>query len=329
MLDRGRRSFIRLLGGMAAAWPLPAQAQQPAKILQVGFLYPGPLAGIAPRIAPFRSGLQAGGLRVPDQVVVIPSATDGNPAMLAPMAADLVARKVDAILAIAPVAVRAARASTTTIPIVAIDLESDPTDSGFIASYARPGGNITGVFLDFAEFSKKWLEALKEAIPKISSVAVFWDPAIGTTQIRAIQAAAQLLDLKLVILEMRGLADVEPAFNSATKQDVSALLILSSPFVSASTKLLAEQALSHRLPAITLFPHFARDGGLMGYGPNFLSYFRHAGIMAARILLGADPAETPIDRPAKFEFVLNLKTAAMLDIVISPATLLRADEVIE
>jgi putative ABC transport system substrate-binding protein len=329
MLNPRRRAFITLLGGVAAAWPLLARAQQSAKTLQVGFLYPGPQAGIAPRLTPFTSGLQAGGLRVPDQVTVIPIATDGNAALLAPMAADLVARKVDALLVVAPAALRAAREATSSIPIVAIDLESDPTEAGFIASYARPGGNVTGVFLDFADFSKKWLEALKEAIPNISSVAVFWDPALGTTQIRAVEAAARVLDLKLVILEMRGRSDVESAFKSAAGQGVSALLILSSPFVSASTKLLADQALSHRLPAITLFPHFARDGGLMGYGPNFLGYFRHAGVMVAKILRGADPAETPIDRPAKFEFVLNLKTAALLGIVIPPAILLRADEVIE
>jgi putative ABC transport system substrate-binding protein len=225
--------------------------------------------------------------------------------------------------------VQAARAASTTIPIVAIDLESDPIESGFITSYARPGGNITGVFLDFPEFSKKWLEALKEAVPKISSVAILWDSSTGPTQILAIKAAAQILDLQLVILEMRGPDDVESAFKSATGHGASAVVILSSPFVSANTKLLADQALSHRLPAITLFPHFARDGGLMGYGPNLLSYFRYVGVMAARILRGADPAETPIERPTRFEFVLNLKTAAMLGIAIPPATLLRADEVIE
>lgn len=266
---------------------------------------------------------------MPEQVVVIPRASDGNVASLQSMAADLVAQKVDALLVVSPAALRAARAATTSIPIVAIDLESDPTEAGFIASYARPGGNITGVFLDFADFSKKWLEALKEAIPAISNVAVFWDPAIGTTQIQSVEAAARLLNLKLLKLELRGHADVQSAFKSAAEQGAGALLILSSPFVSANTKLLADQALSHRLPAITLFPHFARDGGLMGYGPNFLGYFRHAGVMVAKILRGADPAETPIDRPAKYEFVLNLKTAAALNIVIPPAILLRADEVIE
>jgi putative ABC transport system substrate-binding protein len=169
-----RREFISLIGGAAVAWPLAAHAQQPAKILQVGFLYPGPPAAVPVRIAAFTSGLQAGGLRVPDQAMIIPSATDGNAALLAPLATDLVARKVDVICVAGPEAVRAARAATTTIPIVAIDLESDPTDSGFITSYARPGGNLTGVFLDFPDFSKKWLEALKEAVPKISSVAIFW-----------------------------------------------------------------------------------------------------------------------------------------------------------
>ncbi len=324
-----RREFITLVGGAAVAWPLSARAQQPAKILQVGFLYPGPMTAASPRIAAFTSGLQVGGLRLPDQAMIIPSATDGNAALLAPMATDLVARKVDVIIVVGPEALRAAGAASTTIPIVAIDLESDPIDSGFISSYARPGGNITGVFLDFPDFSKKWLEALKEAVPKISSVAIFWDPSTGTTQRRAIEAAARILDLKLVFLEMRGRADMESVFSTATKQGLEALLILSSPFVSANTKLLADQALLHRLPAITLFPHFARDGGLMGYGPNLLSYFRYAGIMAARILRGASPAETPIDRPAKFEFVLNLKTAVLLGVTIPPATLLRADEVIE
>lgn len=323
-----RREFI-LAFGSAAVWPLSARAQQPAKILQVGFLYPGPPAAAAPRIAAFTSGVQAGGLRVPDQATIILSAADGNAALLVPMATELVARKIDVIFAVGPEAVRAAHAVTTTVPIVALDLESDPTDSGFISSYARPGGNITGVFLDFPDFGKKWLEALKEVLPQISSVAIFWDPSIGANQLRAIEAAAQTLNIKLVNVEMRERAHIESAYESAAKQGVEALLILSSPFVAANTKLLADQALLNRLPAITLFPHFARDGGLMGYGPNFLGYFRYAGVMAARILRGASPAETPIERPTKFEFVLNLKTAALLGLTIPPATLLRADEVIE
>src|SRR5205807_3211681 len=185
-----RREFMSLIAGAAATWPLAAHAQQPT--FQVGFLYPGPQAAASPRIAAYSSGLQAGGIR-PQQVDIIARMTDGDAAPLAPMAADLVARKVDVIAAISPAAVRAAQAATATIPIVAGDLESDPVASGFAASIARPGGNITGVFLDFLDFSKKWLEALKEAVPQMAQVAVFWDPATGPMQRQAVEAAAQTL----------------------------------------------------------------------------------------------------------------------------------------
>jgi putative ABC transport system substrate-binding protein len=149
-----RRAFIAALGG-AAMWPLVAHGQQPAKIPTVGFLYPGPQAVAPPRIAAFLAGLRAGGYREKEQVELIPRLTDGDPAKLEPMVAELVERKVDLIFAVSPVAVRAARLATTSIPIVAGDLESDPVASGFVASLVRPGGNITGVFLDFPDFGKK------------------------------------------------------------------------------------------------------------------------------------------------------------------------------
>jgi putative tryptophan/tyrosine transport system substrate-binding protein len=245
------------------------------------------------------------------------------------MAADLAKRKVDIILAVSPAAVRAARSATTTIPIVAGDLESDPVDAGFIASVARPGGNVSGVFLDFPDFSKKWLELLKETVPQITSVGVFWDPATGTMQLRAVEAAAQTLNLKLEMLELRGRADVEGAFQSAKQRGAGALLFLSSPFIGANTKLLANLALAQRSPAVTLFTDFARDGGLMAYGPNLLAFFRQEGVLAAKILRGEKPAELPIETPTKFEFVLNLKTAKILGVNIPAAVLLRADDVIE
>jgi putative tryptophan/tyrosine transport system substrate-binding protein len=152
-----RRELITLLGGAAVAWPLSAGAQQPT--FQVGFLYPGPQSAVPPRIAAYSSGLRAGGIR-PEQVSIVARATGGDAALLAPMAADLVARNVDLIEAVSPAAVRAAQAATAAIPIVAGDLESDPVASGFAASVARPGANITGVFLDFPDFSKKWLEGV-------------------------------------------------------------------------------------------------------------------------------------------------------------------------
>jgi putative ABC transport system substrate-binding protein len=245
------------------------------------------------------------------------------------MAADLVARKVELIVAVGPAAVRVARAATTTIPILAGDLESDPVGSGFVTSHARPGGNTTGVFLDFPDFSKKWLEALKEAVTPLSNVAVFWDPGTGRAQLQAVEAAATTLQLKLLVSQVHNRAEIEPAFQAAKHQHAGALLILSSPLFGGNTKLLAELATGHRLPAVTLFTDFAREGGLMAYGPNLLAFTRLQGIMAAKLLKGAKPADTPIEAPAKFEFVLNLKTAKLFELAVPPSVLLRADEVIE
>jgi putative ABC transport system substrate-binding protein len=321
-----RRDFITLLGS-AAVWPLAVHAQKSGKF-QVGFFYPGSQAAAQSRIAAFLSGVRAGGVG-DDQVELIPGITGGDPTLLAPTAAKLVERKVDLIFAVSPVAVRAARAATATIPIIAGDLESDPVDSGFAASISRPGGNITGAFLDFPEFGKKWLEALKEAVPQVANVAVFWDPATGPMQRKATEAAAVALALKLTVLEVKVRADIEPAFKASTQQGARALLMLSSPVIGSNTKLCAELALTHRLPAMTLFTDFAREGGLMAYGPNLMAWFRQQGVMAAKILQGAKPAETPIEMPTKFEFVLNLKTARALGLTIPASILLRADEVIE
>jgi putative ABC transport system substrate-binding protein len=322
-----RRKFITLLGG-AAAWPLAARAQQSGRMRQVGFLYPGPQAGAPSRITSFLSGLQAGGLPA-EQITIVPRVTGGDPASLGPMTADLVDRKVDLIFAIGPAAVRTARAATANIPIVAGDLESDPVGSGFITSNRRPGGNITGVFLDFPDFSKKWLQALKETVPQISTVALLWEPTTGPHQRQAVEAGAAQFGLKVTVLEVRTRDDIERALQSAVGQGAGGLVALSSPFIGGNTKLLADLALKYRLPAVTLFTDFARDGGLMAYGPNIQAIMRQEGVLAAKILLGANPAETPIETPTRFEFVLNLKTAKLLGIVIPASTLLRADEVIE
>jgi putative ABC transport system substrate-binding protein len=322
-----RRDCITLLGG-TAAWPLVARAQQLEKVFQVGVLYPGVQAALPSRLASLQSGLRAGGLRA-GQFEIVPRGTDGNPAMLTPMAADLVARKVDLIFAQSSAAVRAVRALTGSIPIVAIDFESDPVAEGFIASHARPGGNLTGVFLDFPDFSKKWLEALKEAVPQLATVAVLWDPAVGPYQLKSVEIAAQTLGLTLVLLEVPRPDELDHAFQSIVQKGAGAVVMLASTVIGSATKLLADLALKHRLPAMTLFTEFARNGGLMAYGPNLLGAARHQGLMAARVLLGQSPAVTPIEAPTKFEFVLNLKTADALGLTIPAVVLLRADEVIE
>ena len=305
-----------------------ARAQQAKKVFQVGVLYPGLQAAMASRVAAIQSGLRAGGLSA-EQFEIFPHTTDGNPALLTPMAADLVARKVDLICAQSSAAVRAARTLTDNIAIVAVDLETDPVAEGFIATPARPGGNVTGVFLDFPDFSKKWLEALKEAVPQLTNVAVLWDPAVGSYQLKSVETAAKTLGLTLVVQEVRRSDEFGSAFHSIVQKDVGAVVMLPSTIFGSATKLLADFVLKHRLPAVTLFSDFARNGGLMAYGPNLLGVVRHQGIMAAKILLGASPAVTPIETPTKFEFVLNLKTANALGLTIPAVVLLRADEVIE
>jgi putative tryptophan/tyrosine transport system substrate-binding protein len=323
-----RRDFITLFGTVAAIWPLGAHAQQSGQLRQVGFLYSGPKSVAQTRVTSILSGLQAGGLPS-DKLTIIARVTDGDPTLLQPMAADLVDRKVDVIIALGPASVRAVRAATTSIPIVAGDLESDPLSTGFIAENKRPGGNVTGLFLDFPDFSKKWLQALKEAVPQNSVVAVLWDSATSRHQRNAVEAAAAELNLTLAVLEVRVSNDFERAFQSAKDHGAGGLVALSSPLIGGNTKLLADLAMKYRLPAITLFTDFARDGGLMAYGPSIQAVTRQEGVMAAKILLGANPAETPIETPTRFEFVLNLKAAKALGVVIPAPTLLRADEVIE
>ncbi len=324
-----RREFISLLGGAAATWPLIAIAQQSGQVWRVGFLYPGPKSVAPSRVTNFIAGLEAGGVPA-EKITIVPKFTDGDPALLEPMAAELVVgQKVDLIVALSPAAIRAARAATKTIPIVVSDLESDPLSTGFIAANRRPGGNVTGVFLDFPDFSKKWLQALKEVVPQNSTVAVLWDPSTSGHQRQAVEAAAADLNLKLIVLEVRVRDDLEHALQSAVGQNAGGVVALSSPLIGGNTKLLAKLAMKYRLPGITLFSEFAREGGLMAYGPSILAVIRHEGVIAAKILLGANPAETPIETPTRFEFVLNLKTAKALGIVIPAPTLLRADEVIE
>jgi putative ABC transport system substrate-binding protein len=323
-----RRDFITLLGGAAIGWPSTAHAQQSGQLRQVGVLYPGSKSEAPARVANIVSGLEAGGLPS-GKLTIVSRVTDGDPTLLQPMAAELVNRKVDVIIASGPASVRAVRAATTSIPIVASDLESDPLSTGFIAENRHPGGNVTGVFLDFPDFSKKWLQALNEAVPQNTVVAVLWDPATGRHQRDAVEAAAAELNLTLTVLEVRVPNDFEPAFQSAKDQGAGGLVVLSSPLIGGNTKLLAGLAMKYRLPAITLFAQFARDGGLMAYGPSLKAVNRQDGVMAAKILLGANPAETPIETPTRFEFVLNLKTAKALGVVIPAPLLLRADEVVE
>jgi putative tryptophan/tyrosine transport system substrate-binding protein len=323
----GRREFIAVLGGVGA-WPLSVRAQQP-KIPKVGFLYPGPSTAAAARIDAFLGGLRAAGYRVPEQVEFIPRFADGDPTQLAPMAIELIDRNADVIAAVSTGAANAVRAATATTPIVALDLETDPVATGMIASLAHPGANITGFFFDFPEFRTKLLEFLKEALPSLSKIAVLWDPNSGPAQLKSVEAAAEAMKLKLQKLEVRNAAEMNQAFDAAKRADVDAVLILSSPFIGANAKLAADLTLRHGLPAVTLFSEFARNGGLMSYGPNILDIYRRVGGIAAKVLQGSKTADLPVELPTNFELIVNLKTAQAMGITIPTSILLRADEVIE
>lgn len=323
-----RREFVTFLGGIAVAWPFAAAAQQ-SKIPKVGFLYPGPSAAATARIDAFLGGLRTAGYRVPEQAEFISRIADGDQTRLAPMAIELVDRNVDVIVALSTGAANAVRAATTTTPIVALDLETDPVATGMIGSLARPGGNLTGMFFDFPEFRTKLLELLKEAVPNLSKIAIVWDPNSGPAQLKSVETAAEAMKLKLEKFEVRSVAEMNEAFDAAKRADVDAVMILSSPFIGANARLVADLTLKHRLPAVTLFSEFARNGGLMSYGPKILDIYRRVGSITAKVIQGSKPAEIPVELPTNFELVVNLKTAKAIGITIPTSVLLRANEVIE
>jgi putative ABC transport system substrate-binding protein len=324
-----RREFITLVGAGAVAWPLATLAQQPAEAPRVGFVYPGPKAVMAPRMEAIVTGLGASGYAAPTQVEIVARAAEGDPDQIAPLVKEVIGKNVNVIIAAGPLVLHAARSATRTIPIIAIDLESDPVASGMAATLARPGGNITGVFLDFPDFTAKWMEMLVESNPKLSRAAVLWDPSTGPVQMEAVGKAGGTLNVQLDITEVRRPSDFDAAFSMASQHGAGAMVMLSSPLIADNVQMLAELTLRHRFPAITLFPDFARTGGLLAYGPNLLSLLRLSGIVAGKVLRGANPAELPIERPTKFETVLNMRTAHALGLSIPTSLLLRADEVIE
>jgi ABC-type uncharacterized transport system substrate-binding protein len=323
-----RRDFITVLGG-AAAWPIAARAQHYAKVAKVGFLYPGPQQASVPRIATILRGLNAAGYHAPEQVQLVSRVADQNPTRLSPMAAELIENKVDAVVAVSTAAIRMVQSASATVPIVGHDLETDPVAIGLIESYARPGGNVTGVFFDFPEFRTKWLELLKEVIPTVSNVALLWDPISGQAQLNAVKAAADELGLEAQTIEVRAPTEFDRAFLAVERQGAGALIVLSSPLFGSVSDQLADLALRHRMPTVTLFPDFARAGGLMAYGPNLLDTYRPLGVLVGKILQGAKPGDLPVERPSKFELVVNVRTARAIGLAVPTTILLRADEVIE
>ncbi len=284
---------------------------------------------MAPRVEAILSGLRVSGYAAAPRVEIVARAAEGDPARIAPLVAEVIAKNVSVIMASGSLILNAARSATRTIPIVAIDFETDPVASGVVATLARPGGNVTGVFLDLPDFAAKWIEMLLECNPKLSRAAALWDPDTGTVQRDAVRKAAGSLNVHLEVIEVHRASDFDAAFSLANQRGVDAMVLLSSPLIAPNVQVLAELALRHRLPAITLFPDFARAGGLLAYGPNLLSMYQLTGVLAGKIAQGADPATLPIERPTKFETVLNSRTAQALGVSIPASFLMRVDEVIE
>jgi putative ABC transport system substrate-binding protein len=320
-----RRILVTGLGSAAAVFPAAAQPAIP----EVGFLHPGSSAALAPRLGAAIDGLRSRGFVEGKNVSIVPRFADLDPRKIAPYALELVQRNVSVILAVSPAAVFAARALTKTVPIVALDLESDPVKAGLIERLSRPGGNVTGMFFDFPEFSTKWLELLGEVIPNLTRLGVLWDPTTGAVQLDAVTAIAKQRNLALEILKVATPEEIEPAFKSAGDARAQAVLALSSPVFGTVPRALADVALRHLMPTITLFPEYAEAGGLMAYGTSLTDLFRQAGEMVGKVLAGTRPAELPVERPSRFELVINLKTAAALGITIPPVVQLRADRIVD
>ena len=322
MIDR--RTFI---GGVAASIllrPLIGDAQPKGKVPAVGFVN----TGGSESLTLFREALRELGYIEGKSIILERRSAGGNPEAFAGLVAELVRLNVDVLYVTGPAGVRAASNATNVIPIVALDLETDPVQSGLVRSLARPGGNITGLFLDLPDLAGKWLELLREVVPQSQRVGVLWDSTTGPWQLKAAEAAARRFDVELQTLEYRSGDGLHEALKGAVSGRSTSIVTLSSPIVSTNSKLVADFTLHHRLPAISPFRNFPSAGGLISYGPNVNDFYRRAAMYVDRILQGAKPADLPIQQPTKFELVINLKTAKALNLTIPPSVLARADDAI-
>jgi putative tryptophan/tyrosine transport system substrate-binding protein len=325
-----RRAFIMLLGG-AAAWPLSARAQQPAMPV-VGFLSSaGTSQAFTARLAVFRQGLQESGYREGQNVAIEYRWAEDQVDRLPALAADLAQRRVSVIVAATGPAARAAKAATTTIPIV-FQLGNDPIAVGLVASLNRPGGNMTGVTTLSVELGPKRLELLHEVAPAATVMAVLVNPDNVTafeTQSRDLQAAADRLGVRLHVLHASVERDLDSVFATLVQLRAGGLAIGGDAFLNNQSERLAALALRHAVPAIHQPREFAAAGGLMSYGGSPRESYRLAGVYTGRILKGEKPADLPVQQVTKVELVINVKTAKALGLTVPLALLTRADEVLE
>ena len=326
-----RREFITLVGGAAAGWPLAASAQQSMRPI-IGSLYSVSAEEWEPYMTGFRRGLSDAGFVEGQNVTIEYRWAEGHLEQLPAMAADLVGRKVNLILAGGSVVgVQAAMAATQRIPIL-FTTAVNPVAVGLVASLNRPGGNVTGVTLISSELAPKRLELLHELFSGATKIALLTNPKNPTVfkqDTEGVEKAARSLGQEIVFVTASAADEIESAIAAAVQQRASALIVGSDALFVSRRSEIAELALRHSIPAISSERQEAAVGDLMSYGTNFVDTYRQAGIYAGRILKGEKPADLPVVQPTKFELVVNLKTAKALGLKIPESFLLRADEVIE
>jgi putative ABC transport system substrate-binding protein len=326
-----RRQFITLLGGAAVAWPLAARAQQPTMPV-IGFLNSQSHAGFTEQLRGFRLGLKEAGYVEGENVTVEYRWAENQMDRLPPLAAELVARQVGVIAtAGGPPAVVAAKAATASIPITFITGD-DPVRLGFVASLARPGGNLTGISFFNAEVAAKRLELLRELVPDAGRLAVLVNPAIAAISeatLRDLEPAARAMGLQIRVLNASTSAEINAAFASFGRERPDALFVGPGAFLVSRRVQLTHLASHHALPATYAERDYVEAGGLMSYGTNLTDAYRQLGAYTGRILKGAKPADLPVLRASKFELVINHETARMLGLTVPDKLLAAADEVIE
>jgi putative ABC transport system substrate-binding protein len=324
-----RRRFITLLGGAAATWPLAARAQQKAMPV-IGYLNTGSPDTNPPLLAALRQGLSETGYVEGQNLAIEYRWAEGHYDRLPALAADLVGRKVDLIMASSPPSALAAKSATSTIPIV-FRGGADPVGDGLVASLARPRGNLTGVGFGGADLTPKRLELLSELVPRAGVIALLVNPDVSNAErvIRDVQDAARTKGLQLHVLKAGSESEIDTAFASLVQLHAGALVVSADPFLSSRREQLVALASRHAVPAIYAWREFAASGGLISYGSSLTLAFRLIGIYAGKILKGAKPSDLPVQQPTKFELVINIKTAKSLGLTVPPTLLAQADDVIE
>jgi putative tryptophan/tyrosine transport system substrate-binding protein len=324
-----RRAFLAGATTLLAA-PLAAEAPPGAKKPSIGFLGNSSPAGDADWLEAFQQGLHDAGYVEGQNIAIEYRWAQGKPERFPDLAAEMVRLKVDVIVTGVDRSTQAAQAATRSIPIV-MAIASDPVALGFVASLARPGGNITGLSLQFQDLPGIRLQLLREAVPKAKRVAILWDPTEPGRRdtVRQAAVAARGLGLELQALEVRSPAELDSAFTNMTRGAAAAVLVLESARFGAQRRRIAELTLTSRLPAMCVQRRYAEDGCLMSYGASFTDLYRRAASFVDKILKGAKPADLPVEQPTTFELIINLKTARALGLTIPPSLLARADQVIE